>query len=76
MPQPCRWQPALLHHQHPSCPRVLGGALGKVAGQEPGLEAGGPRAGSFAGLHAHLLNWKRWCARKLSVNSRPENRKR
>lgn len=24
----------------------------------------------------YLLNWKRWCARKLSVYSRPENRKR
>lgn len=26
--------------------------------------------------HSHLLNWKRWCARKLNVYSRPENRKR
>lgn len=26
--------------------------------------------------HSHLLKWKRWCTRKLSVNSRPENRKR
>lgn len=27
-------------------------------------------------MGTYLLNWKRWCARKLSVYSRPENRKR
>lgn len=27
-------------------------------------------------METYLLNWKRWCVRKLSVYSRPENRKR
>lgn len=35
-----------------------------------GETAGRPQKGS------HLLNWKRWWARKLSVYSRPEKRKR
>lgn len=34
------------------------------------------RALMSLGLRSYLLKWKRWCVRKLSVNSRPENRKR
>lgn len=31
---------------------------------------------SLSKMKTYLLNWKRWCARKPSVYSRPENRKR
>lgn len=53
---------------------------GQESALKPGVRPGRwqdvPRPGPSRGRQPYLLNRKRWWARKLSVYSSPENRKR